>query len=106
MTNKQKNSINYFKNYDAKVDKEVFKSLIPIYLKHLADDLEDPLMISAIQKFDNENLFVDNLFEKSKFTNLEATLKVLNSNKKSFVKYLEKDPVVEFRIQFIQAFFK
>ena len=96
MTNKQKNSINYFKNYDAKVDKEVFKSLIPIYLKHLADDLEDPFMISAIQKFDNENLFVDNLFKKSKFTNLEATLKVLNSNKKSFVKYLEKDPVVEF----------
>ncbi|MDA9665941.1 S46 family peptidase [Bacteroidota bacterium] len=94
--NKEKSSINYFKNYDAKVDKEVFKSLIPIYLKHLGDDLEDPLMISSLQKFDNENLFVDNLFEKSKFTNLESTLKVLNSNKKSFVKYLEKDPVVDF----------
>ena len=94
--NKQKNSINYFKNYDADVDKEVFKSLIPIYLKHLADDLKDPLMISALQKFDNENLFVNNLFEKSKLTNLESTLKVLNSNKKSFVKYLEKDPIVDF----------
>ena len=94
--NKQKNSINYFKNYDADVDKEVFKSLIPIYLKHLVDDLKDPLMISAIQKFDNENLFVNNLFEKSKLTNLESTLKVLNSNKKSFVKYLEKDPIVDF----------
>jgi hypothetical protein len=94
--NKEKSSINYFKNYEAKVDKEVFKSLIPIYLKHLGDDLEDPLMISSLQKFDNENLFVDNLFEKSKFTNLESTLKVLNSNKKSFVKYLEKDPVVDF----------
>jgi hypothetical protein len=94
--NKEKSSINYFKNYEAKVDKEVFKSLIPIYLKHLGDDLEDPLMISSLQKFDNENLFVDNLFEKSKFTNLESTIKVLNSNKKSFVKYLEKDPVVDF----------
>ncbi len=94
--NKQKNSISYFKNYDSNVDKEVFKSLIPIYLKHLEDDLEDPLMISALQKFDNENLFVDDLFEKSKLTNLESTLKVLNSNKKSFVKYLEKDPVVDF----------
>ena len=94
--NKQKNSINYFKNYDANVDKEVFKSLIPIYLKHLVDDLKDPLMISALQKFDNENLFVNNLFEKSKLTNLESTLKVLNSNKKSFVKYLEKDPIVDF----------
>lgn len=94
--NKQKNTVSYFKNYDSNVDKEVFKSLIPIYLKHLEDDLEDPLMISALQKFDNENLFVDNLFEKSKLTNLESTLKVLNSNKKSFVKYLEKDPVVDF----------
>jgi hypothetical protein len=94
--NKQKNSINYFKNYNAKVDKEVFKSLIPIYLQHLADDLEDPLMISALQKFDNENLFVNNLFEKSRFTNLESTLKVLNSNKKSFIKFVEKDPVVDF----------
>ena len=94
--NKQKNSINYFKNYDANLDKEVFKSLIPIYLKHLVDDLKDPLMISALQKFDNENLFVNNLFEKSKLTNLESTLKVLNSNKKSFVKYLEKDPIVDF----------
>ena len=53
-------------------------------------------MISALQKFDNENLFVDNLFEKSKLTNLESTLKVLNSNKKSFIKYLEKDPIVDF----------
>lgn len=94
--NKQKNSINYFKNYDANLDKEVFKSLIPIYLKHLEDDLKDPIMISALQKFDNENLFVNNLFEKSKLTNLESTLKVLNSNKKSFVKYLEKDPIVDF----------
>ena len=94
--NKQKNSINYFKNYDVNVDKQVFKSLIPIYLKHLVDDLEDPLMISAIQKFDNENLFVNNLFEKSKLTNLESTLKILNSNKKTFLKYLEKDPIVDF----------
>ena len=92
----QKSSINYFKNYNDEVDKEVFKSLIPIYLKHLGDDLEDPLMISALQKFDNVNLFVDNLFEKSKFTNLESTIKVLSSNKKSFMKYLEKDPVVDF----------
>tara|TARA_B110000285_G_scaffold97248_1_gene110993 strand:+ start:1145 stop:3256 length:2112 start_codon:yes stop_codon:yes gene_type:complete len=94
--NKQKSSINYFKNYNDEVDKEVFKSLIPIYLKYLGDDLEDPLMISALQKFDNVNLFIDNLFEKSKFTNLESTIKVLNSNKKSFMKYLEKDPVVDF----------
>ena len=94
--NKQKNSMNYFKNYDANVDKEVFKSLIPIYLKHLEDYLKDPKMISALQKFDNENLFVNNLFEKSKLTTLESTLKVLNSNKKSFVKYLEKDPIVDF----------
>ena len=94
--NKQKNSINYFKNYDVNVDKQVFKSLIPIYLKHLVDDLEDPLMISAIQKFDNENLFVNNLFEKSKLTTLESTLKILNSNKKTFLKYLEKDPIVDF----------
>ena len=93
---KQKSSINYFKNYNDEVDKEVFKSLIPIYLKHLGDDLEDPLMISALQKFDNVNLFIDNLFEKSKFTNLESTIKVLSSNKKSFMKYLEKDPVVDF----------
>jgi hypothetical protein len=94
--NKQKSSINYFKNYNDEVDKEVFKSLIPIYLKYLGDDLEDPLMISSLQKFDNVNLFVDNLFEKSKFTNLESTIKVLSSNKKSFMKYLEKDPVVDF----------
>ena len=94
--NKQKNSINYFKNYNDEVDKEVFKSLIPVYLKHLGDDLEDPLLISALQKFDNVNLFVDNLFEKSKFTNLESTIKILTSNKKSFMKYLEKDPVVDF----------
>ena len=94
--NKQKSSINHFKNYNDEVDKEVFKSLIPIYLKYLGDDLEDPLMISSLQKFDNVNLFVDNLFEKSKFTNLESTIKVLSSNKKSFMKYLEKDPVVDF----------
>ncbi|MFL2589408.1 MAG: S46 family peptidase [Parvicellaceae bacterium] len=34
--------------------------------------------------------------KKVSLPNLEATLKVLNSNKKSFVKHLEKDPVVEF----------
>jgi hypothetical protein len=37
---KQKNIAGYFKNYDVNVDENIFKSLLPIYLKHLNDNLK------------------------------------------------------------------
>ena len=55
---------NYFKNYDVNVDENIFKSLLPIYLKHLDDDLESTMVNSFIDKYQFINDYVEYLYEK------------------------------------------
>ena len=93
---KRKSTKNYFKNYDRNVDINIFKSLLPIYLKHLDNSLESQYINNQINKYSNVNEFVEYLFDKSKFSNLESVEKLLNMNEKGLLKALEKDPLSKF----------
>ena len=93
---KRKSTKNYFKNYDRNVDINIFKSLLPIYLKHLDNSLESQSINNQINKYSNVNEFVEYLFDKSKFSKLESVEKLLNMNEKGLLKALEKDPLAKF----------
>ena len=102
---KKRESIkNYFKNYDVNVDEDIFKSLLPIYLKHLEDDLESPMVNSFIDKHQNINDYVEYLYEKSSWTSLKSTEKVLTNNQKKFGKILMNDPVSKFSLSIYNDF--
>jgi hypothetical protein len=69
---------------------------LPIYLKHLDNSLESQYINNQINKYSNVNEFVEYLFDKSKFSNLESVEKLLNMNEKGLLKALEKDPLAKF----------
>ena len=101
---KKENASNFFKNYDVEVDKKIFKSLLPVYLKHLSDDLESKELNLLIGKYSSVDDFVDELFKKSKLHNQESLNKLLALNQKSFSSKLAKDPIAIFSKLMIEYF--
>lgn len=84
---------NYFKNYDRNVDMSIFKSLLPIYLNHLDNNLESPYIRNQLTKFSDVNTFTEFIFKKSKFSTINSVEKLLNSGENIIKKNIEKDPL-------------
>ena len=94
-TNKKNSNTKFFKNYDLEIDKKVFKSLIPIYLKHLSDDLEASKLNELIIKHSSASHFVDYLYSKSKLVNDQSVKKLLSGTQKSIASKIKKDPICQ-----------
>lgn len=86
----------FFKNYDVEIDKNIFKSLLPIYLKHLEDDLESKDLNELINKSSSVDVFVEGLYAKSKIHNPESLRKLLGLSQKALDAKLTKDPICNF----------
>ena len=101
---KQKNIAGYFKNYDVNVDENIFKSLLPTYLKHLNDNLESESLNDIISEFSNTDQFVENLYNKSHLTTLEDSKNILQLSHKKYLKFLQKDPAIKFSKELYRHF--
>ena len=89
---KLKNSENYFKNYDAKVDEQIFLKLTPMYLKNLKEELQPKEFIQMRKKYPSDEAFAKYVYSTSVFTDLTKLKKFLSLNQKSAIKVLNKDP--------------
>ena len=90
---KLKNMQNFFKNYDVNIDKKVFASLVPVYLKHVNKEMLSKELIDLVNKYPSSEEMVEALYKKSKLHNKEQVEKLLQGSQKSFKKKLEKDPI-------------
>ncbi|MBA6151641.1 S46 family peptidase [Gelidibacter maritimus] len=72
-----------YKNYNAKVDREVFEAVMPLY----TDEVDA------------------SIYDKTAFTNLESALKVLEGNSSEVVEKLNKDAAYQYIKPFIIAFY-
>ena len=90
---KLKNMQNFFKNYDVNIDKKVFASLVPIYVKHVKKEMLSKELIDLVNKYTSSEEMVEALYKKSKLHNKEQVEKLLQGSQKSFKKKLEKDPI-------------
>ena len=90
---KLKNMQNFFKNYDVNIDKKVFASLVPIYVKHVKKEMLSKELIDLVNKYSSSEEMVEALYKKSKLHNKEQVEKLLQGSQKSFKKKLEKDPI-------------
>ena len=90
---KLKNMQNFFKNYDVNIDKKVFASLVPIYVKHVKKEMLSKEFIDLVNKYSSSEEMVEALYKKSKLHNKEQVEKLLQGSQKSFKKKLEKDPI-------------
>ena len=84
---------NFFKNYDVDIDKKVFASLVPIYVKHVNKSALSPELLDLISKYESTEEMVAALYKKSKLHNKELVGKLLQGSQKSFQKKLKKDPI-------------
>lgn len=89
---KKQNIEGYFKNYDAKVDQQIFVKLTPLYLKNLSDELQPKEFVQMRKKYPNDEAFAAYVFANSIFTDLVKLKKFLNLSQKSAIKALHKDP--------------
>ena len=92
---KLKTMQNFFKNYDVNIDKKVFASLVPIYIKHVNNDLLSKELTDLVNKYSSSEEMVEALYKKSKLHNKEQVEKLLEGSQKSFKRKLEKDPIYE-----------
>ena len=90
---KLKNMQNFFKNYDVNIDKKVFASLVPVYLKHVKKEMLSKELTALVNKYPSSEAMVEALYKKSKLHNKEQVEKLLQGSQKSFKKKLEKDPI-------------
>ncbi len=90
---KLKNMQNFFKNYDVNIDKKVFASLVPIYVKHVKKEMLSKELKDLVNKYPSSEEMVEALYKKSKLHNKEQVEKLLQGSQKSFKKKLEKDPI-------------
>ena len=90
---KLKNIQNFFKNYDVNIDKKVFASLVPVYVKHVKKEMLSKELTDLVNKYPSSEEMVEVLYKKSKLHNKEQVEKLLQGSQKSFKKKLEKDPI-------------
>ncbi len=88
------NSVNFFKNYNSQVDKEIFIALMKEYYYNLPDKQYIPSEISFnVSKYKGDfNLWADKMYAKSLFTSYEKITKFLEKYDKKQYKKIEKDP--------------
>lgn len=72
-----------YKNYNAKVDREVFEAVMPLYTDHVDASI----------------------YDKTAFTNLESALKVLEGNSSEVLEKLNKDAAYQYIKPYIIAFY-
>ena len=72
-----------YKNYNAKVDREVFEAVMPLYTDHVDASI----------------------YDKTAFTNLESALKVLEGNSSEVLEKLNDDAAYQYIKPFIIAFY-
>ena len=90
---KKSNLKAFFKNYNQNIDQNVFASLLPVYIKHMDDDLTSPYLKNLIQKFDGDyDKMAEDLYAKSCFTSEEKVVNLLKGSEKSIIKKISKDP--------------
>ncbi len=93
LASKKSNSSSFYKNYSKTIDQSVFSSLLPIYIKHMNDDLTSPYLKSLIKKYNgNYSEIAEYLYLKSCFTSQEKLDKLLKGSEKSIRKKIANDP--------------
>mgnify|MGYP000850452461 CR=1 FL=1 len=95
----------YFANYDAEVDKRVFKALLPIYRKHMPAHLLPPVLKEVDTRYRGDtDAWVDAIYARSAFTDEGRLRKALGNPSAGAMKRLAKDPAFRVSRSFFSTF--
>ncbi len=96
----KKETESFFKDYEEKIDREIFNELLPIYYsnvdKKYHPDIKD---LGA-----NHTEYINLLYNQTIFTEKEKILNLINNGVKEEIKNLAKDPVYSFYNKFYEIY--
>lgn len=84
----------FFKDYYQPIDEEVAAMVLQEYINNQPADFRPELLNTIVEKYDNVQAYVDELFAKTMFTSEENINKFLDEFKPSKAKKLAKDPAL------------
>ena len=87
-------SKDFFKDYYQPIDEEVAVAMLTEYITNQPADFRPELLNTIVNKYDNVQAYVDELFAKTMFTSEEGVNKFLDEFKASKAKKLAKDPAL------------
>jgi hypothetical protein len=89
-----------FKNYDAKVDKDLFIALMKLYIEKMPKKYAD----KSLKTGDVENL-ANNIYAESVLNNQKELIKLYTRNPKKFIKIVSNDPGYQFAKKLIDTYY-
>ena len=84
----------FFKDYHQPIDEEVAAMALQEYINNQPADFRPELLNTIVEKYDNVQSYVDELFAKTMFTSEEDINKFLDKFKPSKAKKLAQDPAL------------
>ncbi|MBK6755231.1 MAG: S46 family peptidase [Flavobacteriales bacterium] len=95
----------FYKDFDARVDRDVCKALLPIYRERI-DPVLAPAALTAIDQRSGGNVdaFVDDLYDRTLFTSKENVLALLARFDTRAAKKLSADPMSRLSRSFFDSF--
>ena len=84
----------FFKDYHQPIDEEVAAMVLQEYINNQPVDFRPELLNTIVEKYDNVQAYVDELFAKTMFVSEENVNKFLDEFKPSKAKKLAKDPAL------------
>jgi len=98
-------SSNFFKDYDLRVDKDIFKALLPMYFAGVNEEFY-PSIYSKIQSKYNGDFdkYVEQVFEETIFNKPEKLEKLLSNYSANRVGELKNDPIYVLYNSFLDVY--
>ena len=96
----KKETESFFKDYEKKIDHEIFNELLPIYYSNVDKNYHPDI------KGLNTNYveYIDSLYSKTIFTEKEKILDVIDGGSKEEIKKLAEDPIYSFYNKFYEIY--
>jgi len=91
----------FYKNYDANVDKEVFKALVKLYLE-TNPDTYTPEKIKNI----NVDALAEKIYSKSALVDYKKLIELLSGKMQEVIQKLNQDPAYEFGKELANVFYQ
>jgi len=96
---------NFFRNYEAEIDREVFIKVLELYDKNIEQRFHPDFYQMIQHKYkDNHRKFVDHMMKKTLFTNKQAIMELLDQYTLDGAKKIISDPVFQIFSSFGEVF--
>ncbi|MDX9751062.1 MAG: S46 family peptidase [Flavobacteriales bacterium] len=97
----------HFKDYDATVDRNVLKALLPLYRRYIDPALAPDALREIDARFKGDaDAWADNLFDRSMLVSKERTMALLDNFTARQAKALDADPALRTARSFYASFFE